>query len=470
MYLYALGAGVRCCDYSPRSERGAVWSLFIVAESLPLCGFCFVGNRENASQMGNSNPKPAKLSKLPDKKWHSTQSQFSTLSTLSAQSSYSHQSRTWSRASRNSRRQRKHSTKLDRYDATKTNWPVSITEAMFLPEFPIKGEVDESSFEIEGLVARGAFGKVVKVRKKDSGVTYVMKVLSKSRIILENAVQQCKDEALIQVTCGQHPFIVNCLHFWQSKKHLFLVIDYVPDGELLELWKQYATFPEDVVLIFIAELAITLDYLHNAGVMHRDLKMENILLDKDGHVQLIDFGLSKWLQMGSRARTICGTIQYMAPEILWMDTYTHAADWWSLGVILYCLLMGHYPVDGIREHTEMAEAVMKFDFTMSSHVSEEVRVLANKLLCKDPSRRLQSLRQLRWEPCFSGMDFDQVKAKQISPRKLLDKSLLMKSLEENCKLLNSSLLVTIPRNSENDISQLTEMFEDFAWVSAPEIF
>ena len=89
------------------------------------------------------------------------------------------------------------------------------------------------------------------------------------------------------------------------------VMDYVPCGELLALWKRQGQFPEEVVKIYIAEIAMVLDFLHLEGVIYRDLKMENILLDKDGHVQLTDFGLAKWLPSGERARTICGTLQYM---------------------------------------------------------------------------------------------------------------------------------------------------------------
>ncbi|GAB6033445.1 hypothetical protein CHUAL_013330 [Chamberlinius hualienensis] len=339
------------------------------------------------------------------------------------------------------------STKEERYDSSKTQWPVAISEAMFLPEFPIKGAVTESSFLIEGFLAKGAFGTVLKVVKKDTEVTYVMKILSKSRIITENAVQQCKDEVQIQLRCGQHPFIVNCQFHWQNKKYLFLVNDYVPNGELLQLWKKLGKIPEDLVLILVAEMAIALDYLHNTGIIHRDLKMENILLDSDGHVQLIDFGLSKWLQIGSRAKTMCGTIQYMAPEIINSETYNHAVDWWCLGIITYCLLMGKYPINSVRDHHEMADRMSKFDYGVSNEHTAGIRLLVQKLLCKDPMRRLQTLKQLRWEPCFASFNFDRIRTKQVSLRELLEKN-----------VQNGQISLT----SENE-NLINHEFKDFDW-------
>ncbi|XP_071447055.1 serine/threonine-protein kinase S6KL isoform X2 [Hetaerina americana] len=229
--------------------------------------------------------------------------------------------------------------KSEDFGSSKTPWPVSFIESIFFPEFKKKCHVTALEFQVVETISKGAFGKVSKVIDSE-GKEYALKILSKAQIIADNAIKQVKDEVMIQSMCGHHPFIVNCPFFWQSKKQLFIVSTFIPGGELLRLWNNYGPLPEEVVKIIIAEIALALDFLHNAGVIYRDLKLENILLDADGHVQIIDFGLAKWLKYGSRTNTMCGTLQYMAPEILRMKPYNHSVDWWSLGVICFSLLQG----------------------------------------------------------------------------------------------------------------------------------
>ncbi|KAJ4439210.1 hypothetical protein ANN_07329 [Periplaneta americana] len=264
-------------------------------------------------------------------------------SATSHQSTFS-VSRPWSRVSRRSDvfcDCRWHQTTLsDPLVAAKTAWPVPYVEAIFLPEFKIKGETTEKDFMVIGTISKGAFGKVYKVVKKDSNEIYALKILSKSQIISENAVQQVKDEVSIQSMCGHNPFVVNCPFYWQGRKQLFIVSEYMPGGELLDLCQHCTVLPEELVRIYVAEIALAIDFLHNAGVIYRDLKLENILIDGEGHLRLVDFGLAKWLKYGSRTTTICGTRQYMAPEVLSMEPYGHAVDWWSLGVVACCLLTG----------------------------------------------------------------------------------------------------------------------------------
>ncbi|KAF4527851.1 hypothetical protein B566_EDAN016496 [Ephemera danica] len=194
--------------------------------------------------------------------------------------------------------------------------------------------------KVLGHIAKGAYGHVYHVKKHDIKKEFAMKVLYKSQLIAENGVEQVKLEVTIQSMCGHHPFVVNCLYFWQSRKKIFIVSEYMPGGELLGLWQQYGALPEPLVQLYIAELALALDFLHNAGIIFRDLKLENILLNERSHVKLIDFGMAKWLKIGERTHTLCGTIHYMAPELMRLMPYGHAVDWWALGIIAYCLLDG----------------------------------------------------------------------------------------------------------------------------------
>ncbi|KAL3857108.1 hypothetical protein ACJMK2_011803 [Sinanodonta woodiana] len=278
---------------------------------------------------------------------------------------------------------------LDRVDGaigprnTKVQVPVPLQEALFLPDFPKRGDIEEQDFEIVDIIAKGAFGNVVKVQREDDKKFYAMKVLVKTQIIVESAIQQVKDEAAIQSILGDHPFIVKCQEYWQSRKHVYIVLEYVPHGDMFTLWTFHGYFPESLVKLYVAEMAIVLDYLHKSGVIYRDIKMENILFDANGHIKLTDFGLAKWLGRGEKTRTICGTLLYMAPEILAVYPYGHTADWWSLGILMYAMLVGKYPVDGAKDHVEMAQKVLECDYLCPSFVSDKMQDIVNKISPRD---------------------------------------------------------------------------------------
>ncbi|CAG5045010.1 unnamed protein product [Parnassius apollo] len=233
------------------------------------------------------------------------------VSLTSNQSVYS-ASRPWSRISR---RRWNDSTLKNHLEASKTAWPVSHNESIFLPEFFITTHSLNKNYEIVNTIAKGAFGEVVKVKNNIDGKAYALKVLSKSKIVSESAVNQVKAEARIQSACGHHPFIAGAVSRWQTKKTLYIVSEYIAGGELLAVLNKYKILPEELVKVFVAEIAIAIDFLHNAGVIYRDLKPENILLDTDHHIKLIDFGLSKWLPIGSRTTTLCGTLKYMVWDL-----------------------------------------------------------------------------------------------------------------------------------------------------------
>ena len=232
---------------------------------------------------------------------------------------------------------------------------------------------------------------------------YAMKIMWKSQVIRDRALQQVKDEVTIAVSCVDNPLIVKTWFYWQSKRFLYIITDFIENGELLSLWLRVHHFPERVVAAYAIEMALALDYLHRRGIIYRDIKMENILLDKRGHVQLIDFGLSKWLPQGERTCTICGTIQYMAPEVLSVEPYDHAVDWWSLGILVYALLSGEYPLNAAKDHIQMNEKVSNHIFELDQEAgkySVESCDLVRKLLRKNSYRRMKSLAECKNEPFF----------------------------------------------------------------------
>ncbi|CAH1638305.1 unnamed protein product [Spodoptera littoralis] len=415
-----------------------------------------MGNTHNK----NSEHKNQKQSTHSDRDGQAFTSQFSLshfvgnlsgrsfVSVTSNQSVYS-ASRPWSRVSR---RRWNDSTLKNPLEASKTAWPVAHKESIFQPEFPITTDLLQKDFQIEETIAKGAFGEVYKVKKISENKEYALKVLSKSQIVNESAVRQVKEEARIQAACGHHSFIAGAVARWQTKKRLYIVSEYIPGGELLALLDKYGKLPEELVKIFVAEIAIAIDFLHNAGVIYRDLKPENILLDSDCHIRLIDFGLSKWLSIGSRTTTLCGTLKYMAPEVLSREPYGHAVDWWSLGVLTCRMLTDEYPAPAIgkRATTDSDELVKKDSRGQNeasssyqnrppdhrhqsiqpvagalpesaSSLSNAARGLLMRLLERDPRVRIRNLRQLQQSAFYMKYNFEHVKMKKVSPRSILER-------------------------------------------------
>ncbi|XP_063562635.1 ribosomal protein S6 kinase-related protein isoform X3 [Gorilla gorilla gorilla] len=248
-------------------------------------------------------------------------------------------------------------------------WPVPQFINLFLPEFPIRPIRGQQQLKILGLVAKGSFGTVLKVLDCTQKAVFAVKVVPKVKVLQRDTVRQCKEEVSIQRQIN-HPFVHSLWDSWQGKRHLFI------------------------------------SYLHDLGIMHRDVKMENILLDERGHLKLTDFGLSRHVPQGARAYTICGTLQYMAPEVLSGGPYNHAADWWSLGVLLFSLATGKFPVAAERDHVAMLASVTHSDSEIPASLNQGLSLLLHELLCQNPLHRLRYLHHFQVHPFFRGVAFD----------------------------------------------------------------
>uniref|UniRef100_A0A3Q2THZ8 Ribosomal protein S6 kinase related b n=1 Tax=Fundulus heteroclitus TaxID=8078 RepID=A0A3Q2THZ8_FUNHE len=265
----------------------------------------------------------------------------------------------------------------------RAEWSLPGFIAMFLPEFPHRTVPGHEHFQVLGYIAKGSFGPILKVRDKSKQKTYAVKVIPKSEILRLAVLEQAKEEVIIQSQV-RHPFVLDLQDCWQTQRHLY-ICDYCSTGDLYTYWQMIGQFSEETVRMFAAELG----FLHDFGIIHRD--MENILLT-DNHLRLADFGLSRRLERGGRAFTICGTIQYM-PEVLSGGPYNHAADWWSLGILLFSLATGkQFPVPPEPDHCSMLWKVRSFPYEV--------------LLCKNPLRRLRTLERFKRQTFFFGTSFD----------------------------------------------------------------
>ncbi|XP_033329616.2 ribosomal protein S6 kinase alpha-5 isoform X2 [Megalopta genalis] len=262
--------------------------------------------------------------------------------------------------------------------------------------------VDMTHFDLLKVLGTGAYGKVFLVRKRigtDAGRLYAMKVLKKAFIVQKKkTTEHTKTERQVLEAVRDSPFLVTLHYAFQTDAKLHLILDYVSGGELFTHLYQREHFTEDEVRIYIGEIILALEHLHKLGIIYRDIKLENILLDGEGHIVLTDFGLSKEFlpherDSNARAYSFCGTIEYMAPEVVRGGSAGHdfAVDWWSVGVLTYELLTSASPftVEGEKNtQQDISRRILRTDPPIPSHLSPTVRDFILRMLVKDPRQRL----------------------------------------------------------------------------------
>ncbi|NP_001309162.1 RPS6KA5 isoform 4 [Pan troglodytes] len=260
-------------------------------------------------------------------------------------------------------------------------------------------KVGIENFELLKVLGTGAYGKVFLVRKisgHDTGKLYAMKVLKKATIVQKaKTTEHTRTERQVLEHIRQSPFLVTLHYAFQTETKLHLILDYINGGELFTHLSQRERFTEHEVQIYVGEIVLALEHLHKLGIIYRDIKLENILLDSNGHVVLTDFGLSKEFVADEteRAYSFCGTIEYMAPDIVRGGDSGHdkAVDWWSLGVLMYELLTGASPftVDGEKNsQAEISRRILKSEPPYPQEMSALAKDLIQRLLMKDPKKRL----------------------------------------------------------------------------------
>ncbi|GBP89113.1 Ribosomal protein S6 kinase alpha-3 [Eumeta japonica] len=280
-------------------------------------------------------------------------------------------------------------------------------------------KADPSQFELLKVLGEGSFGKVFLVRKvtgADAGTLYAMKVLKKATLKVRDR-ERTKMERNILVEMG-HPFIVKLHYAFQTAGKLYLILDFLRGGDLFSRLSKEVMFTEEDVKFYLAELALALEHVHKLGIIYRDLKPENILLDADGHIALTDFGLSKLPPSSDKAYSFCGTVEYMAPEVVNRRGHTFAADWWSFGVLMFEMLTGNLPFHGSTRHETMTQ-ILKAKLGMPSNLSEEAQSLLRALFKRNPQNRLgagpNGIEDIKKHEFFANIDWDALLKKEVIP-------------------------------------------------------
>uniref|UniRef100_A0A672NUZ0 non-specific serine/threonine protein kinase n=1 Tax=Sinocyclocheilus grahami TaxID=75366 RepID=A0A672NUZ0_SINGR len=288
-------------------------------------------------------------------------------------------------------------------------------------------KVGMENFELLKVLGTGAYGKVFLVRKisgHDKGKLYAMKVLKKAAIVQKaKTAEHTRTERQVLEHIRQSPFLVTLHYAFQTQTKLHLILDYVSGGEMFTHLYQRDHFSEDEVRIYVGEIILALEHLHKLGIVYRDIKLENILLDSDGHVVLTDFGLSKEFLEEEKERTysFCGTIEYMAPEIIRGKAgHGKVVDWWSLGILMFELLTGASPftLEGERNsQSEVSKRILRCEPPFPSIIGRLAQDLLRRLLVKDPHKRLGSgprgAEEIKSHAFFKGLNWSDLAEKKV---------------------------------------------------------
>jgi len=269
------------------------------------------------------------------------------------------------------------------------------------------------------LLGRGSFGEVLLVKLKVNNKLYAMKILNKDLLKIKKQQAHTKTERNLMVKINS-PFIVNIKSAFQDQTKLYIVTEFMQGGDMFfHMHDSNEPFKIDRVRFYVMELVLALDFLHKNNMVYRDLKPENILLDTKGHIKLTDFGLSKILETeDDKAFTICGTPQYLAPEVILKKGYDKAVDWWSLGCVMYEMLTGKLPFP-IRKGTKLNRRIYQHEVDFPKKIDSNAKDLIQKLLIVDPNERFGSGpeggEKIKNHPFFKGINWKNVEDRKIKP-------------------------------------------------------
>ncbi|XP_047527244.1 putative protein kinase C delta type homolog isoform X6 [Vanessa atalanta] len=286
--------------------------------------------------------------------------------------------------------------------------------ARFIPRFR-KYTIED--FQFIKVLGKGSFGKVMLAELRDTEYYYAVKCLKKDVVLEDDDVECTLIERKVLALGTNHPYLCHLFATFQTDSHLFFVMEYLNGGDLMFHIQQSGRFPEARARFYAAEIVSGLKFLHKRGIVYRDLKLDNILLDFDGHVRIADFGMCKLqIYLDKTADTFCGTPDYMAPEIIKGLKYGQNVDWWSFGVLLYEMLIGQSPFSGCDED-ELFWSICNEMPSYPRFLSSEALSILTRLLDKDARTRLGGAEcmhgDIRDQDFFHPVQWDRLERREL---------------------------------------------------------
>nr|ATJ04206.1 protein kinase C delta [Lethenteron camtschaticum] len=293
--------------------------------------------------------------------------------------------------------------------------PQSGPDESTRPSGESAGKLSLDHFHLVKVLGKGSFGKVMLAELKEQGKFYALKALKKEVVLMGDDVECTMVEKRVLLMACEHPFLTHLCGTFQTKEHLFFVMEFLTGGDLMFHIQDKGKFDLPTATFYAAEVICGLQFLHSHNIIYRDLKLDNVLLDREGHVKIADFGMCKeHVCAGNLATTFCGTPDYIAPEILLGRAYGTSVGWWSMGVLIYEMLIGQSPFYGSDED-ELFEAIKGRTPHYPRWLTDSSHNILSCLFERDHTKRLGAVGDIRLHPFFKNIDWASLEARKITP-------------------------------------------------------
>ncbi|XP_075039137.1 protein kinase C delta type isoform X1 [Mixophyes fleayi] len=279
----------------------------------------------------------------------------------------------------------------------------------------VSSRLSADNFIFHKVLGKGSFGKVLLAELKRKNEFFAIKALKKDVVLIDDDVECTMVEKRVLAMAWENPFLTHIYCSFQTKEHLFFVMEFLNGGDLMFHIQDKGRFDLYRATFYAAEILCGLQFLHSRGIIYRDLKLDNVMLDKDGHIKIADFGMCKEnIFAENKASTFCGTPDYIAPEILLGHKYTFSVDWWSFGVLLYEMLIGQSPFHGDDED-ELFESIRVDTPHFPRWITKESKDILEKLFERDPTKRLGIIGNIKLHAFFKTINWTALEKKEVDP-------------------------------------------------------
>lgn len=272
-----------------------------------------------------------------------------------------------------------------------------------------QNSIKMSNFKICKTIGEGLSSQVSLVKRKTDGKLFALKQINKTKLKDSFSIQRMITERNIFIQ-NNYPFITKLYSAFQTDSHLVLVLEFVGGGDLQHHLDKGIMFSSKQIKIYLAEIALTIDHLHKMGIVFRDLKPSNILIAKDGHLKITDFGLAKNIIETGKTKSLCGTHEYLSPEMILSLPYDFSVDWWSLGIIAYRLICGILPFTN-QNLSRLYDKIISCKYKLPQRIDEKERDFISKLLKKEITERM-TFKEIQNHPYFEDIEWEKIYRKE----------------------------------------------------------